>query len=152
MSELDRLIAKLRSLEALHAGATTPGERAAAESARERIVARLQRTQRSDPPIEYRFTMENQWSRKLLMALARRYGLEPYRYYRQRYTTVMLRVPETFVDETLWPEFCQLDEALREHLDAVAERVIHEAVNTDTSEANEIRGELTDGGRGGGTT
>jgi hypothetical protein len=35
--------------------------------------------------------------------------------------------------------------ALREHLEAVAERVVAEAIARDTSEAEEIRGELTTG-------
>ncbi len=140
--DLSRLLAKLRGLEALHAGATTPGEKLAAAAARERIVARLDRQRQADPPVEYHFSMENEWSRKLFVALARRYGLEPFRYYRQRYTTVMLQVPKSFVDETLWPEFTELNDALREHLDALAERVIREALDGDTREAGEIRGEL----------
>ena len=53
----------------------------------------------------------------------------------------MVRVPRSFVS-TLWPEFVALDEALREHLDAVAERVIGQAIAGDTSEAEEVRGEL----------
>jgi hypothetical protein len=52
------------------------------------------------------------WSRQLFLALARRYGLRPYRLYRQRRTTVMLTVPESFVTEVFWPEFEQLNEAL----------------------------------------
>ena len=148
MTDYERLLDKLRRIEALHAGATTPGERTAAEEARGRITRRLMQLRRSDPPIEYRFSMENTWSRKLFMALARRYGLEPYRYYRQRYTTVMLRVPVSFVDQTLWPEFQALDGALREHLDAVAERLIRDLLGADTGEAEEIRGELTDGRMG----
>lgn len=145
MTDYDRLLEKLRRIEALHAGATTPGERTAAAEAQRRIINRLGQLRRSDPPVEYRFSMENVWSRKLFVALARRYGLEPYRYYRQRYTTVMLRVPVSFVKQTLWPEFQALNEALREHLDTVAEQLIREAVAVDTSEATEVRGELPDG-------
>jgi hypothetical protein len=75
------------------------------------------------------------------VALLRRYDLKPYRYPRQRATTVMVRIPRSFT-ETLWAEFLALDEALRGHLDAVAGRVIAEGIATDTSEAEEIKGEL----------
>ena len=37
----EKLIERLRLVEALHAGATTPGERVAAARARERIIERL---------------------------------------------------------------------------------------------------------------
>lgn len=145
MNDVDRLIEKLRRIEALHAGAATPGERAAAANAMEIILARLREATRRNPPVEYRFSFDNEWSRKLFVALLRRYGLRPFRYFRQRYSTVMVEVPESFVHETLWPEFQALDEALREHLEAVASDVIAQAVSSDTSEPEERR-ELGPGG------
>ena len=96
----------------------------------------------SDPPTEYHFSLENTWSRKLFLALLRRYGLRPYRYLRQRRNTVMVRIPPSFVDQ-LWAEFVALDEALCEHLDTLAEKVIAESISGDTSEAEEIGGQLT---------
>ena len=131
------LIEKLLRIEALHAGATTPGERAAAANAMERIRARLKTLAAADPPVEYRFSMADPWARKLFLALLRRYGLKPYRYARQRYSTVMVRVPRRFVDETLWPEYQALSESLRAYLNDVTERVISEAVHKDHSEATE---------------
>jgi hypothetical protein len=50
-----RLLAKLRGIEALFAGATTEGERAAATEARTRIQLRLRDLEVGDPPVEYRF-------------------------------------------------------------------------------------------------
>src|SRR5581483_2270352 len=94
---------RLRKIEALFAGAATPGERSAAEAALERVRARLSDMRRRDPPIELKVTLPDEWSRRLFLALSRRYGLEPYRYPRQRYTTVMLRVPQSFADQVLWP-------------------------------------------------
>jgi len=73
-----KLVEKLARIEALFAGATTPGERDAAAAARERILERLRSIQ--DRPIEYRFTMANVWSRRLFVALLPRYDLTPYRY------------------------------------------------------------------------
>ncbi|MFP4099057.1 hypothetical protein [Coleofasciculus sp.] len=65
-----------------------------------------------------------------------------YRYYRQKYTTVMARVPVSFVDETLWPEFQQLDETLRSYLEEVTNRVISTSIYADSSEAEVRQGRL----------
>ena len=138
MTEEQQLIEKLQRIEGLFAGATTPGERTAAANALERIRQRLEDTKRVDPPVEYRFSLADMWSRRLFVALLRRYGIRPYRYYRQRHTTVMADVPARFVDETLWPEFEELDETLRGYLEEITNRVISEVVCTDSSEA-EVR-------------
>jgi len=128
LDELSRLIDTLLKVEALHAGATTEGERLAAESAIERIKAKLRQFELSDPPVETKFSLVNQWSKRLFTALAKRYGLTPYRYYRQRYTTVMLRAPRSFINEVLWPEFEALDKILEKHLDEVADKIISQAI------------------------
>jgi hypothetical protein len=75
-----KLREKLQKIEALFAGATTEGERGAAAEARRRVQQRLASVERLDPPIEYRFTLADGWSRKLFVALLRRYDLKPYRY------------------------------------------------------------------------
>src|SRR5579883_2052662 len=137
MSSEAHLREKLRKIEALFAGAGTPGERIAAEAALERVRARLAELQRRDAPIEMQFSLPDQWSRSLFLALCRRYGLKPYRLYRQRLTTVMLRVPRGFVDQLLWPEFQELNKALTQYLNEVTIRVIREEVHRDTSEAAE---------------
>jgi spore cortex formation protein SpoVR/YcgB (stage V sporulation) len=130
-----QLIQKLQRIERLHSGATTPGEKEASAQAIDRIRQRLEAARQADPPIEYRFTLNDMWSRKLFVALLRRYGIEPYRYYRQRHTTVMAKVPCTFVDETLWPEFKELDATLQSYLEEVTNRVVSESVFADSSEA-----------------
>ena len=129
---------KLRKIEALFAGAGTAGERDAAEAALKRVRARLAEMGRSDPAIEMQFSMADQWSRRLFLALARRNGLSPYRYRRQRLTTVMIRVPRGFVDQVLWPEFQELNKALVQYLNDVTLRVIREEVHRDASEATEV--------------
>jgi hypothetical protein len=116
------------------------GEKAAAAEAMHRIRRLLAERQTTDPPVEYRFSMTDNWSRKLFIALLRRYGLAPYRYSGQRYTTVMVRVPKSFVDETLWPEFNQFSDVLRQHLEEITERVISSALQGDTSEAPVVNG------------
>ena len=110
----------------------------AAAEARQRILARLRTVERESPPIEYRFRLGDVWARKLFVSLLRRYDLRPYRYSGQRYTTVMVRVPKRFVDETLWPEFEQLSATLRVYLDEITERVVREVLHGDSSEAEEV--------------
>ena len=137
-----RLIEKLRAIEALFAGATTLGERIAAAEAKKRIEARLREFEKIDPPTEYRFTVADEWSRRLFVALLNRYGLKSYRYRGQRYTTLMCRVSKSFVDETLWPEYLQIAETLRTYLDEVTTRVVGEVIHagsTDTVEIEEPR-------------
>ena len=114
------------------------GERLAAEAALERVRARLSELGRQDAPIEMQFSMSDQWSRHLFVALCRRYGLKPYRYHRQRRTTVMVRAPRGFVDLVLWPEFSDLDTALKTYLHEVTLRIIREEVFADTSDAQEV--------------
>jgi hypothetical protein len=135
MSEETQLREKLRKIEALFAGAGTVGERMAAGAALARVRARLTSLQRSEPAVEMQFSLADQWSRRLFLALCRRYGLEPYRLYRQRLTTVMLKVPKSFVDQVLWPEYQELNAALWQYLNAVTLRVIREEVHRDAGKA-----------------
>ncbi len=133
MDEVAKLIDTLRRVEALYEGAATPGERVAAGFAKQRLDARLQEMLK-EQPVELKFSLENNWSRKLFTALARKHGLEPYRYYRQRYTTVMLKITQRYCDEVLWPEFLKLDEILINYLNEITDRVVREAIHNDASE------------------
>jgi hypothetical protein len=133
-----KLREKLTKIEALFAGAATEGERVAAGEARRRIQQRLQSVEKLDPPVEFRFSVPDAWSRKLFLALLRRYDLQPYRYRGQRRATVMVKAPRPFVQETLWPEYKQLGAALRTYLEEVTDRVIEEALQGDSSEAVEV--------------
>lgn len=140
MQEQD-LIDKLRKIERLHAGATTPGEQDATAAAIARIRRRLGEVERVEKPVEYRFRMNDDWSKKLFIALLRRYGLKPYRYARQRHTTVMVRVPRSFVNDTLWPEYLELSDTLRKYLTEITDRVIAEGVHRDTGEEEILPGD-----------
>ena len=142
MAVEDDLLARLRKIEALMAGAGTAGELEAAGAALERVKARLAEQARRDPPIQLQFSMPDAWSRQLFVALCRRYGLQPYRYSRQKRTTVMVRVPRGFNDTVLWPEFLELDRALSAHLQSLTTRIIHDAIHADTSEVEEVQTSL----------
>jgi len=138
MEDQQRLYETLRKIEALYAGAATPGERDAAAGARERIRARLKNVVEQERSEEFRFSMDNPWSRKIFVALLRRYGIEPYRYSRQRRNTVMARVPGSFVDKTLMPEFEEMNRALFDHLDRITDEIVSQGISSDTAEAREV--------------
>ena len=87
--------------------------------------------------VEFRFSLPDAWSRSLFVALLRRYGVEPYRLRGQRHTTVTAKVTRTFVDEILWPEFRELNQTLRDHLQSVTARVIEQAIHRDGRELRE---------------
>ena len=129
---------KLRKIEALFAGATTAGEKAAAGAAAERIRARLREEEKREKPVEIRFSLPDPWSRQMFIALCRRYGLRPYRHPRMRRQSVLVRVPQAFLDKVLWPEFQEINAALTEYLAQMTDRVIREVVYKDTADAEEV--------------
>lgn len=137
MHEQD-LLDKLRKIERLYAGATTPGEKEAAADAIARIKRRIGETAKLESPVEYKFTLVDGWSKKLFLALLRRYDLKPYRRARQRRNTIMVRVPRSFVDETLWPEFLELCRVLHAYLEEVTERVIARGIHADVTDEEVI--------------
>ncbi len=129
---------KLRKVEALFARAGTSGERYAAAAAADRIRARLQEASEAASPVELRFSLGDPWSRQLFVALCRRYGLRPFRYRGQRRTSIMLRAPELFLNDVLWPEFQELNQVLVDYLSEITDRIIREEVFAETAEAEEV--------------
>jgi hypothetical protein len=140
MTNEQQLREKLRKITALFEGAATAGERQAAAAAIERIREALNAAVKTQPLPETKISMADQWQRRLFSALCRRYGLEPYRYKGQRYTTVMVRAPQAFFNNTLWPEYLELQAALHSYLNEATERIIREEVYRDAAEAKERAG------------
>jgi len=140
MTAEQQLRERLRKIEALFEGAATSGERSAAAAAIARVKKALDALSKTERPQEFHFTLPDRWQRRLFSALCRRYGLKPYRYKRQRYTTVMVQVPKSFVEQTLWPEYLELKAALDEYLNEATERIIQEEVYRDAGEAAEQTG------------
>ena len=132
-----RLRDKLRKIEALFAGAGTPGEKAAADAAADRIRARLGTAAGSEMPEEIRFSIPDSWSRQLFIALCRRYGINPFRYRRMHRQTVIVKAPRSFVEQMLWPEFRELSGALSAYLAEITEKLIHEEVHGEIADAEE---------------
>lgn len=131
------LIEKLRKLEALHAGTKVDGEREAARRAAERIRERIAELRGHEKDVELLYRLPDPWTRKLFVALCRRYGLKPFRERGRRASTIQVRAPQTFHDRTLWPEFLALSNELEAHLSELTDRVIREAIHEDVTEAPE---------------
>ena len=88
--------------------------------------------------IEVKFSISDTWSRQLFIALCRRYGLRPFRYRRMHRQTIIIRAPNSFVEQVLWPEFEELNAALTAYLSEITERVIREEVHSETGDADEV--------------
>jgi len=138
MTTPSQLRDKLRKIEALFVGAGTAGERLAAEAALARVRAKLAEMEIKDPPVEVQFSISDPWSRHLFIALCRRNGIKPYRYPRQRRTTIVVRASRRFIDEVLWREFNDLNVDLQAYLQDVTLKIIREEVYADTSDAQEV--------------
>jgi len=138
MTTEQQLREKLRKITALFEGAATAGERQAAAAAIDRIRKALKDAGTAAQPVpETKFSIADQWQRRLFTALCRRYGLSPYRYKGQRRTTLIVRAPQAFIDKTLWPEYLELQRALFSYLNEATERIIREEVFKDADEAAE---------------
>src|SRR5688572_27737058 len=137
VSDEIKLVDHLRAIEAAFAGgpARPDGDRGSADQPREKILARLVELQRRDPPVEFQMSSADIWSNRVLVALLRRYGLTPYRYPRQRATTVMVKVSPSFAKEILVPQYERLAGALHSYLSEVTQRVVAEVLDADKSDA-----------------
>ncbi len=128
MSIEDQLRERLRKVEALFLGAATVGERDAADAAAERLRAKLEEASRSDPPVEMKFSMDDRWSAQLFIALCRRYGFKPFRYARQRSTTIMVKAPRRLFDAVVWRQFSDVHADLWLYFEQTTERLIREVI------------------------
>jgi hypothetical protein len=134
----EQLREKLRKVEALYFGAGTVGEREAAGAASERLKVKLAEIERLDAAVEMQFSMPDTWAVRLFVALCRRYGIRPYRYPRQRRTTIMVRAPRRFFDAVVWRQFSEMHTDLWRHFEETTERLIREAVHLDTTDADTV--------------
>ena len=132
MNEAD-LKRKLAAIEALLRGATTEGERAAAQN----VFEALKKRGHDEVPMDLQFTVQDVWARKLFIAMLRKAGLEPFRMRGQRYTTVMVHGRKSLVLDVVWKEFVEAQQVLTDYLRDVTDRVIRETLGDAESEAKE---------------
>jgi hypothetical protein len=135
---------KLAKIKALFAGATTAGERQAAQAAMARLQQRIDGIPPpepiSDPPIEFHFSLTNPWSLRLFLALCRMKGFRPYRHPRMRRTSVCLMIGRRAVNADLWPEYLEMNQVLTEYLGELADHIIADCINPDRSDAEIVAG------------
>ena len=122
----EELREKLAKVEALFRRAGSPGERAAAGAAIDRLRGR-----HGEPEVELRFSLPDTWSVGLFVAICRKHGLHPYRYSRQRRTTVMVRARERIFDREVWAEFSRLHDELEHYFEDVTDYLISRAMGSD---------------------
>jgi len=144
MTDEQQIRDKLAKIKALFAGATTPGERVAAQAAIERLQLRIDgvpvHAPDNDPPVEFRFSLRNTWSLRLFLALCRSKGFKPYRYPRMRRTSVCIRIGKRAVSTDLWPEYVEMNAVLTEYLGELADHIITDCINPDRSDAEVVAG------------
>jgi hypothetical protein len=128
--EDDVLHARLAKLENLFRRAGTDGERDAAGAAIGRIKDRLQ-NEEDERPIELKFSLPDVWSVRLFVAVCRKHNVAPYRYPRQRRTTVMVRTSERYFDEVVWSEFSDLHAELATWFKETVSHLISEVMRSD---------------------
>jgi hypothetical protein len=138
-SEIISLRERLAKAEALAARGATPGERAAARTAVERIRQRLGAhghgafSGSSAPPppprmCEFRFRIRDPWGQRVFQALCEAEGYAPYRRKRQRQSTFLVKVPNSAAGRSLFNRYCMIELHLKRELRAVTERVFKERV------------------------
>ena len=114
---------RLKKIEALFEGARTDGEQQAAGLAKQRVLDRLQ-VEMSDLAIEFTIRLHDRWTKRLFVSLCNKYGIKTYRFKGQKYTTTMVRVSESFMNETLWPEFKNYSASLSEFISNITDDLI----------------------------
>jgi len=133
MRDQDDIRERLAKLEALFARGATEGERAAAGAALERLQARLDPagSPRDEPEIELQYSLPDVWAVRLFVALCRKHGVKPYRYPRQRRTTVMVRVQQAAFEQTIAAEFQALHRELTTYFDETVNHLIANVMKSD---------------------
>lgn len=127
------LLEKILKIEALIQGSSSDGEREAARFAKERLSSQLAKRQ-AELPVEYRFSFDCYWKKRLFMSLCKKHGFTTYRYPRQRYTTACLRVPESMLREVLQPEFRRYAKMLEELVEEIMKDLTDQIHKTDEEE------------------
>jgi hypothetical protein len=122
---MEHLLERIKKIEALISRAGTDGEKNAALTAKERILKKYPELETHKNPTEYRLSTGSQWNKKLLLAICRKYGVKPYRYHRQKYTTVMVRINEEFLNKILWKEYEEYSELLNKLIEEITNDLIN---------------------------
>ncbi|MBF0502382.1 MAG: hypothetical protein HQM09_19740 [Candidatus Riflebacteria bacterium] len=132
--ELQRLVERLHKIERLYQGTNHHGERTAAKLAMERVQGEIEKKRRS-ACVEMKFTFQNKWQKRLFFYLLKKYGIAGYRYSGQRHSTVMAKMTEEMLNDTISPQFRQLNEELENFIEATTDNIISRAFGADSLES-----------------
>jgi len=121
---MNEILEKIKKIEALISGATSTGEYNAAQNAKKRLLERYPEVEIYKNAKEYSLRTGDMWQKKLLLAICAKYGVNTYRYSRQKYTTTMVRINEKFLNEVIWKEFLEYSEKLSELLNEITSDLI----------------------------
>jgi hypothetical protein len=113
---MNDILERIKKVEALILWAKSDWEKKAAEAAKERILKKYPEIDRLKDKKEYKIHTQDSWHKKLFIAICRKYWINPFRYYRQKYTTVMININEKFLDEVLRPEYLEYSKYLEDLL------------------------------------
>lgn len=137
MVDDEELRAKLAKVEALFRRAGSPGERAAAGVAMDRLHGRLAGSAGKDAPeVELQFSLPDAWSVSLFVAVCRKYGVRPYRYRRQRRTSVVVSAREREFNRVVWPEYSRLQTELESYFEDVTDHLISRVMGSDDDDSS----------------
>jgi hypothetical protein len=133
MQEAENIRDRLAKLEALFARGSTAGERAAAGVAMERLQARIDRggEEPREREIEVQYSLPDVWAVQLFVALCRKHGVKPYRYPRQRRTTVMVRVRKSAFEQKVMAEFEKLHGELMSYFGEMVNHLVDDVMKAD---------------------
>lgn len=87
---------------------------------------------------EMQYLFPDRWCSRLFVALCRKYKMDPYRYSGQRYTTVVIKGSQDFMDRVVWVEYRALADALVEYLDEVTGKIIREEIHSNTADVKQL--------------
>ena len=135
------LRAKLAKVEALFRRAASPGEKAADGAAMDRLRGRLGGSDRNrEPEVELQFSLPDTWSVSLFVAVYRKHGVRPYRYRRQRRTSVVVRAREREFNRVIWPDYSSLQTELESYFEDVTDHLITRVMGSDGNDSALDRG------------
>lgn len=120
---------KLQKIQALIDSVSSESKRQAAELTKHRLHGRVK-----DNPTEFKIINNSEWETTLFNAICKKHGLRTYRYPRQKYTTTMVRVNKSILDDVLWPEYQKYIALLQEMFDEIANDFIRKIYADDKEE------------------
>lgn len=118
------LSSKLHKIQALIDRTSSEAERQAAVMAKDRVLKKDHQSLK-----EFHISLQSIWQKSLFLALCKKYGLETYRYFRQKHTSTVVMVEPNFLDDRLWPEYLEYSALFQDHILNAAGMVIEKIKN-----------------------